>query len=84
LKKKKKTEKNLEEMVPQKMLKKLGYQDQNFVVYEQIGNDGRIHRNFVTLEKEKEGPKSTTTLLSKTSKTKSSRALNTVNSTSPK
>jgi hypothetical protein len=31
-------------------IKKLGTLNQDYVVHEQIGVDGKIHRNFVTLE----------------------------------
>lgn len=32
------------------LIKGLGVLNQDYVVYEQLGVDGRIHRNFVTLE----------------------------------
>ena len=31
-------------------IKKLGTLNQDYVVHEQVGNDGKIHRNFVTID----------------------------------
>ena len=39
-------------LLPTRLLKKLGMQQSNFMVYEQIGRDGRVHRNFVTVHED--------------------------------
>lgn len=71
----KKKEKSMDEMKPQKILKKIGMQDSNFVVYEKLGTNGKVHRNFVSMDID--GEQSTHTLLNKANKSKSSRQFQT-------
>lgn len=37
-------------MLPPHVIKSLGLHRGNFVVYEKVGMDGRVHRNFVTVD----------------------------------
>lgn len=40
----------VDQTVNQHIMKNLGVLNQDYVVFEQLGPDGRIHRNFVTLD----------------------------------
>ena len=38
-------------LLPHQVIKDLAAHNPNYVVYEKLGHDGRIHRNFITLDK---------------------------------
>ena len=37
-------------MLPKKVINKFGLDNHNYVIYEKKGIDGKVHRNFVTVD----------------------------------
>ena len=43
---------SIQSILPKKVINKFGLDNHNYVIYEKKGVDGKVHRNFVTVDEE--------------------------------